>query len=181
MSDLLLSARTDIEAIHANDVIRPLIQPLPGTESSLEVWKFGEYGRKKTIYGFDLQNRVTVVLELHERSPEIAGILARCRNTQAWRWLIDGKWLPVGTYPAATENYDPPQTSDTFQNGDGNQTIPNAWAKTKSNGNRVAVWDLSWLGQVDNIRVLLAPGAVSEESILSRLESRLETMTLENE
>lgn len=65
------------------------------------------------------------------------------------------KWYPVGTYPPETDDYSPPRYSKLFQNGNGvggdDGHIPNAWARTKSNGNKIVVWDSLWEANVDDI------------------------------
>ena len=93
------------------------------------------------------------MVELHDDRPNIGPILAACRNTQPWHWFMKDGWIPVGTYPPTTPTYNPPGYSDQFQNGNGNNQIPNAWAQTKSNGNKVFVWDVSWDAGVDDIGI----------------------------
>ena len=152
---LLLATNDDLREKHRDDHKRKLITPIPGTSYSVEVWTFGSYSERRRIYGFNSDNKTVVVIEAHDDRPEIGSILAKCRNTQPWHWFMKDKWYPVGSYPPETDDYTPPKYSKLFQNGNGiggnAGHIPNAWARTKSNGNKVIVWDVLWDENIDGI------------------------------
>jgi len=174
-AELLLATSQTLREKHQNDSKRKLVSPIPGTDYSVEVWEPGSYYKKRRIYGFDADGKAIIVIESHDDRPMIGPILAACRNSQPWHWFMKDKWIPVGTYPPTTDDYDPPEYSDLFQNGNGqggNQGhIPNAWARTKSNGNKVFVWDVLWEAGVDDLSFSIAGAGSPAES--QELEEQL--------
>lgn len=173
MSDLLLASADTIRKKHENDSARKLVAPLPGTVLSTEVWQSGSYYEKKRIYGFNSDRKVVIVVELHDDRPEIGPILVASRESQPWHWFMKDGWFPVGTYPATTEDYKPPKSSSRFQNGDGKTSNPNAWAKTKSNGNKIFVWDVSWEGDVGDIGSTVASTGLDQDLLSPAVEGKI--------